>query len=368
MNATSSTHHLLEMCLKKGIDFYVFSMPESQNLEFGSQKNGGSKSYTKLDECLGIKGFVFAPFDQDANSKAYFIEREISDLTQISSAQINLTENAKQINVQPEHISSKKEYILQFEEIQKFIQNKNLSKLVLSRIELLANKGKADAVKSFLNLNAAYPEAFSFMVHIKQAGLWIGATPEQLLTKKSSTLESIALAGTKKCNSFDLNQIVWNKKEILEQACVEEYIDSVFKKHKIQNIKKTETHTSRAGKLAHLKTIFKAQARLSFLKLAELIHDLHPTPAVCGLPKDEALQIIRQLEHHNREYYTGYLGPIEKNGNLSLFVNLRSMKVKENTMALYVGGGITDKSKPEEEWEETCLKAQTLLDVIQAKM
>jgi len=95
--------------------------------------------------------------------------------------------------------------------------------------------------------------------------------------------------------------------------------------------------------------------------MAEFITNLHPTPAVCGLPKDKSLELILQTEKHNREYYAGYCGPINYQNKTDLFVNLRCMKILEDQLALFVGGGLTKDSVPTKEWDETVLKAKTLL-------
>jgi isochorismate synthase len=102
---------------------------------------------------------------------------------------------------------------------------------------------------------------------------------------------------------------------------------------------------------------------------SRFLYLLHPTPAVCGLPKNEALSFILEHEIHNREFYSGFLGPVNMTSgrgrnSSSLYVNLRCMKLRENTAILYAGCGITVESEPEKEWQETELKANTLLSVI----
>ena len=115
--------------------------------------------------------------------------------------------------------------------------------------------------------------------------------------------------------------------------------------------------------------------------LQKLIYTLHPTPAVCGLPKIEAMQFILDNESFNREFYTGFLGELNKEvkvqprtGKLNienraftynkrashLFVNLRCMQIKDNELKIYVGGGITKDSVSNKEWEETLTKSLLL--------
>ena len=98
--------------------------------------------------------------------------------------------------------------------------------------------------------------------------------------------------------------------------------------------------------------------------MAEFINKLQPTPAVCGLPKDRALDLIMKTEQHNREYYAGFCGPINYLHKTDLFVNLRCMKILKGQFALFVGGGLTAKSEPEKEWAETELKSETLKRII----
>jgi isochorismate synthase len=82
------------------------------------------------------------------------------------------------------------------------------------------------------------------------------------------------------------------------------------------------------------------------------------------MPYRLSLDLLMKLEKHHREYYAGYLGPIGIDGKTDLFVNLRCMKVLPKHLALFIGGGITADSIPEEEWQETEIKADTLLSVI----
>ena len=97
--------------------------------------------------------------------------------------------------------------------------------------------------------------------------------------------------------------------------------------------------------------------------MPKFIRDLHPTPAVCGLPKEKSLDIIYKTEPYDREYYAGYLGMVE-NDSVDFYVNLRCMKIYENAAALFVGGGITANSDAKKEWQETELKAKTLLNIL----
>jgi len=112
---------------------------------------------------------------------------------------------------------------------------------------------------------------------------------------------------------------------------------------------------------------------------------LHPTPAVCGLPKESAKQFILEHEDYNREFYTGFLGELNCETTIAprsgrrnienrayavsrtstqLYVNLRCMQLKNQQAIIYVGGGITEGSNAESEWEETVSKSLVIKSIL----
>jgi isochorismate synthase len=91
---------------------------------------------------------------------------------------------------------------------------------------------------------------------------------------------------------------------------------------------------------------------------------LHPTSAVCGMPLEAALPFLSAQEGYEREFYTGYLGPVNVENNINLFVNLRCMKLTDGMAWLYAGAGVTADSDPELEFRETEMKLRTLMKVV----
>jgi isochorismate synthase len=90
---------------------------------------------------------------------------------------------------------------------------------------------------------------------------------------------------------------------------------------------------------------------------------LHPTSAVCGMPKEPSKDYIQENEGFDREYFSGFLGPVNLLEETNIFVNLRCMKVMPHHATLFAGAGIIVNSNPEKEWNETEIKMQTLLDI-----
>ena len=127
-------------------------------------------------------------------------------------------------------------------------------------------------------------------------------------------------------------------------------------------------YTAKAGNLLHIKTDIEGVLNENST-LREVVSVLHPTPAVCGLPKITAQDFILRNEGYNREYYTGFLGELNKDyttdaRETDLYVNLRCMQIKDNTAIVYMGCGITKDSVPEKEFIETVNKSMTMKKLI----
>lgn len=252
------------------------------------------------------------------------------------------------------HISNKVEYSNQFKVFQDAFDKKLLDKAILSRIivePFEANK-LALLFEALVDLR---PDAFIYWFFHPTYGHWLGATPEVLLTQSEARYETVSLAGTL-YNGHD-----WTNKELKEQEIVSNYITETLKTCKIDEFDKIGPVTVEAGPIKHLKTTFVWQKHCDGLQIANL---LHPTPAVCGLPKKAALDLILATENHQRGFYTGYLGPIEA-GQPKFYVNLRCLNLLNNQAHLFVGGGLTADSILENEWQETEHKANSLLGVME---
>ena len=183
--------------------------------------------------------------------------------------------------------------------------------------------------------------ALVYLVNLPGAGLWMGATPEVLLQSKGKTLETVSLAGTQ--SRRDDSDYRWATKEIEEQAFVSRYMLDVFYKFNIHPYTTQGPETLESGNVAHLKTSFNFSAKRVEDRLGDFVAELHPTPAVCGLPKSKAQRFISTIERHERRYYSGYLGPWRMNDCIRLFVNLRCMEITVDRYMLYAGGGITGR-------------------------
>ncbi|WP_266367352.1 chorismate-binding protein [Tellurirhabdus rosea] len=258
------------------------------------------------------------------------------------------------------------------------ISRGEMRKVVLSRTKTVDFADFPDVLTLFDRLCHAYPTAFVSAVYLPdRQQIWLGATPERLVSQDASGLfRTVALAGTQ--SAFDsegqpkrTGDAQWTEKEIEEQALVCRYIISCFKKIRLREYTEEGPRTVVAGNLMHLRTDFSVNTQdVNFPQLATvMLQLLHPTSAVCGMPKETATDFILQQEGYDRELYSGYLGPVNiaSTGNgpdTNLFVNLRCMKLEGKKGTLYAGAGITEDSVPAREWRETELKCQTLLGIM----
>ena len=245
------------------------------------------------------------------------------------------------------------EYEAKLGKVIEFIKENQLSKLVISRRKLLNFEGqKVNLSQTFLNLCKSYPNAFVYFF-IKDGKCWIGAFSELLgkFDKKTSEFETMSLAGTLPVNE------TWTAKEIEEQKPVTDFIKNILKNYSSE-VEQSETYDHISGNIKHLRTDF--TAKIMSEDLENLISELHPTPAVCGIPKDLCKSAIEKFESHPRNFYAGYI-KVETEETVQYFVNLRCAEFFENACLIYVGGGITAESSPEKEWRETELKSEAIL-------
>lgn len=250
------------------------------------------------------------------------------------------------------------------------IKSGNLHKVVLSRFEDFDLKEGFDALDTLQALSDKYENAFCHLTNTQTYGCWMGASPEKLIAIEDGQFFSTdALAGTQVLpENTDLMDVAWTQKEIEEQAMVSRYIIDCFKKIRLREFEEIGPRTVKAGNLTHLKTAFKVDMELTNSPMlgSTMLELLHPTSAVCGMPRELADEFIKTHEGYQRSLYAGFLGPVGFNGNSDLFVNLRCMQLDESKARLYAGAGITEYSNPEKEYQETSNKMQTMLKVLNA--
>ncbi|RAR70014.1 chorismate-binding protein [Flavobacterium aciduliphilum] len=337
------------------LPFVVYCKPNSNRLIAFLQRND---SLFELESTQS--GFAFVSFD---NKKRFCLPESHCDIIFEKAPTTSYIFGATQsISINPEIQSAHQDLVaLGIQEIEKG----TLKKVVLSRSESI-EVPQFDFELSFLKLIQYYKSSFKYLFYHPKIGFWMGATPEQFLKITNKTIQTVALAGTVLNTSS--SPIQWTAKEIEEQQIVTDFIVNRLSKFSHQ-IEISEPYNYEAGSLTHIKTDIKATLD-TLDHIDSILEEMHPTPAVCGFPKDEAKTFILNNEGYDREFYAGFLGEWNKDflsykeGMSDLFVNLRCMKWEENTAKIFVGGGVNKGSNPQKEFTETVNKSQIMRKVL----
>ncbi|HEU5291419.1 MAG TPA: chorismate-binding protein [Cyclobacteriaceae bacterium] len=376
---------LLNTCRENDYSFALWRLPNSQtkNLIISFTASSPDVSLEELPN-----GFIFSPFDRQkaghflkADYSFSFVEGTLQEPT--NPLEISSQNWLQQIVVSADVKMATPHYPRQElvgdssnkEAFEKLIQTSVqqietgvFEKIVPSRSKSISLPETFDALIAFQKLCKVYPNAMVSFISIPSVGTWIGATPELLVcVEEQRIFKTVALAGTKVFEEgINLKNVAWTQKEIEEQALVGRYIINNFKKIRLREFEEHGPKTVVAGNLMHLKTEFSVDMKATnFPQLGSvMLNLLHPTSAVCGMPLESSLEFLKKHEDYDREFYSGFLGPVNMNDSTNIFVNLRCMQLFEGQAIVYAGAGVTIDSTPEDEWKETEMKLNTLLNVI----
>ncbi len=357
---------LLKSCFERGVPFYAYRLPAQKSYVIGVATTTKPIANYTLQDLSGKEGFLIHPFvvGSDKTDIPLFIQ---GDFTTKDST---LDELLEQVEASPYTHScstrlggvwSQESYLDTIASLVGQLQGDELEKVVIARTKIIETQGYEIAPTLFTTLMDNYPNAYVFLCYVPSRMAWLGASPELLLKRTNKGYTTMSLAATRP-NKLPIS---WNKKELEEQQIVTDYMQHIFEQFSITDVVQKPLHTHVAGNLAHLCSIFEGKTVLDDASTSQLLSALHPTPAVGGVPKERAIDLILTSECAPRRYYAGYLGEHAANGELALYVNLRSMEITPTAIQLYAGGGITALSNPIEEWEETELKFKTLMQYIE---
>ena len=401
----------------------IWRLPDEHTIHFATDFTENTRLLEPDLEELPA-GFLCSPFDNEEGKKSFFIQADLHCTWEndIVAETPNLVLNAEKTrqkelffqtvarllphaqspaNPSPalshthtQAVAEKAAFTTLVKQGIAAIQAGGLQKVVLSRRKTISLPDGFELLEAFDKLCRAYPSAFISLVYLPETGCWLGASPETLVSvDKSQIFRTMALAGTQPVQpGISANEANWSIKEIEEQALVSRYIISCLKQIRVREFEEDGPKTVVAGNVMHLRTDFSIDSHaIQFPQLPTvMLRLLHPTSAVCGMPRHAALSFIKHHETHDRELYSGYLGPVRIQDETHLFVNLRCMhfsapqtpvatdktalfspqsqflpRLIGNTATLFAGAGITARSQPEKEWIETELKCQTLLRPLQ---
>ena len=379
--------------------FAIYRLPHEDHATMIRQTKGEPVELHSITELNGKQGFVVAPFEVKDDQPVMLIEGE-KTIVPLEATQFIMSSVPPSVmsSVPPSVMSSGVEtshgfmpigeaktspteiheisprallgrddkplttyYKVDFANYHSQLKNDTFRKIVLARCADEKTDEKLDPMALFYKACAMYPRLFIALVETEKSGCWLTATPEILLDGKGSDWRTIALAGTMKLEDDQLNgegeTLTWSTKNIQEQRIVSTYITECLEQF-TSNFSEEGPKTVRAANLVHLRSDFTFKLEDNN-HIGDLLNTLHPTPAVCGLPKREAFQFIVKNEHTPRRYYSGFMGPLGA-AETHLYVSLRCMNIDGDTFHLYAGGGLLKDSTEEQEWLETEAKMETM--------
>lgn len=237
------------------------------------------------------------------------------------------------------------------------VERGELQKLVLAVRQQLLLDGPLDPLSLLSHLRRSQPGSCRFLWQQSQRQALVGASPERLLTLRQGQLRSDALAGTAPLGE-PADNLLRSPKDRHEHELVVETITAVLQKTGLEPRRPRRPRLARHGSLVHLHTPITAALRgQAPLSLAEA---LHPTPAVAGLPRREAMAWLRSLEPFERGHYAAPIGWIDTEGDTDLRVAIRSGTLRGRQLELTAGAGLVRGSHPERELQEVALKLGVL--------
>ncbi len=335
--------------------------------------------YTRLTQCEskpeiihslallnGRSGFVIAPFSPSEDCPILLLhpdeEHTLPLPTSLPATATILSDTTD--------TDERRGYADDFNQFHTALADRQFRKLVLSRTHRLTiapptghDLSDDTLTGIFLRACALYPHQYVALFSTPQSGTWLIATPEILVEGTGDAYTTMALAGTMSAPTETAeSDIVWSDKNREEQHIVEDYIQNCISQWSATQ-DKHGPYTTRAGQLVHLRTDFRFTLADTGC-LGDLLAALHPTPAVCGLPKQEAAAFILDHESGHRRYYSGFSGLLVPGGQTHLYVTLRCMSIDGNVCTLHAGGGLLSESTEQSEWDETEAKMGTMRNVL----
>jgi len=388
-----SSYALWNTAMEFNASVAIWCLPGSGDLNFLIDFSTQQQAAT-LDIQSGTSGFAVSPFVNPSGRRTYFLKPHIQFGFKNNSEEITIKSSAEAPPAfwqsLQEHLNEPRQIIEAHQKQQadsglsedrshflnlvnkalKLIDGNSLEKVVIARTLTRPLTKRFDLIRLLCCLSSTHPDTFVSLISIPGLGTWVGASPEMLIeVSTGKQFRTVSLAGTQAYPmDASLSEAVWKQKEIEEQAMVSRFIVAQFKSIRLREFQETGPRSIRAGSLIHLKSEYHVDFQAApYPRLGDIMLQLlHPTSAICGMPRQAAQDFLSSYEDLERGLYGGFLGPVNMQGESQLYVNLRCIQLSPTQVTYYSGAGITHDSEAEKEWLETELKSKTLQEVVDA--
>ncbi|MDN4493759.1 isochorismate synthase [Ureibacillus aquaedulcis] len=263
------------------------------------------------------------------------------------------------------HEPFKQEYLQTISNVTNLIKANEAEKVVIARSLELEFEDTVSSPQVLSHVVNEQPESYLFGLEHEDL-LFFGASPERLVKVEDGKAFSSCVAGSiKRGKTAEEDKqlgesLLKDAKNLGEHQYVVEMIANTFEKNCFEYTVPKQPKLLKIRDIQHLYT--PVEGKLSKgATILQLVKLLHPTPALGGVPRQEAMTVIRENEAMNRGLYAAPLGWIDAEGNGEFAVAIRSAALKDNKAYLYAGGGIVADSEPNSEYEETLVKFRPML-------
>ncbi len=249
------------------------------------------------------------------------------------------------------------------------IRRHHLNKLVLAHAVDVLSYLPFQWIHCLDNLRQMHPDCYIFSTSQGQGSHFIGASPERLLSIRSQHLVIDALAGSAprgqtQADDIELGQrLLHSAKERHEHQLVVDFIVQCMQQFDLVPKHRLHPDVLHLSNIQHLHTPIRATLPQDVSPL-DILAQLHPTPAIAGLPRDAARAAIAEYEPFARSLYAGALGWVDGEHNSEFIVGIRSAWLQGCRARLFAGAGIVDGSDPDRELAEVRLKLRALLQAL----
>jgi menaquinone-specific isochorismate synthase len=248
------------------------------------------------------------------------------------------------------------------------IRRGELTKVVLAQALRAELDTPLSVPDTLARLGETYRDCYRFAFSPNPETAFFGATPEQLVSRRGRTVSTVALAGstgrgdTPAEDRALAEELREHDKDVHEHELVAEAIRGQLAP--FADVQSGTRGVRRLATVQHLETPISATLRQE-THVLDLVEALHPTPAVGGLPPNEALRTIREHETFDRGWYAAPVGWLDANGHGTFVVAIRSAVARPAAATLFAGAGIVADSDPDREWAELQLKFRPILDQLE---
>ena len=247
------------------------------------------------------------------------------------------------------------------------ITDGTIQKVVLARYADFHLSQKPKLSGLLYELEDNYKECYTFAFR-SGGSVFLGSSPEKLFSIHDGIIETDALAGSfPRGESAELDSSLENNllndiKNLEEHKSVVNFLTEKLSRVANKIIHNGKPMVKKFSNIQHLYTPIKAEIKEGVSAIS-VIENLHPTPAVCGMPSLVANQMIENLETFERGLYAGALGWVGLDNSAEMFVGIRSAIIKDNFMRAFAGCGIVNGSNSLAEFNETSLKLKPILSL-----